>query len=332
MDIPLWRTIWQRNFTHILPFLDFCAIEHTDRKDILTRSPFSFSVPERLAKKIEKGNINDPLFRQFVPFKAEEQCAEGFQEDPLDESAARCSEKMLHKYRGRALVVTTQSCGMHCRFCFRRHYAYSQGNSDFHEEITWLQRHEEIDEVILSGGDPLALPTHTLGTFLSALNAISHIKRLRIHTRFPIGIPERIDHNLLQCLQKSAQQLFVVLHVNHPRELDDDVQQSFSHLLRLGIPLLSQTVLLRGVNDSVDVLKSLMTALGNSGVIPYYLHQLDRVNGAAHFEVPAQKGLQLIESLRSILSGYLVPKFVQEVAGEPCKKAVTSDSEHHFPM
>jgi len=324
MNIPLWLSVWRRNFTAIEPLLDFCEISTIDREKILHHSPFSLSVPERLAKKMEKGTINDPLFRQFVPLIDEKAIAEGFFEDPLDEAHARCSDMLLQKYQGRALLVTTRSCGMHCRFCFRRHYAYAQETMNFAQELTWLKNHEEIEEVILSGGDPLALPSSQLESLLTACGKISHMKRLRIHTRFPIGIPERIDQDLLQCLQKSKQQLYIVLHINHPKELDDEVIEAVSQLSRLGIPLLSQTVLLRGVNDSLEVATSLMKALGNAGIIPYYLHQLDRVKGAAHFEVPSHEGLLLVEGLRNTLSGYLVPKFVQEVAGKPCKEAVAN--------
>ncbi len=324
MDIPQWHTIWQRNFTRVIPFLDFCQISPSDRLQILSSSPFPINVPERIAKKIEKGSIDDPLFRQFAPLMAEETATAGFDADPLHETTAHCTENILCKYHGRALIITTRACGMHCRFCFRRHYPYCQGPSDFHDELSWLHDHHEIDEVVLSGGDPLAQPTSHLERLLSALGKISHIKRIRLHTRFPIGIPERIDDELLSSLQKIPQQLLVVLHVNHPKELDDEVIVSLSRLRRLGIPLLSQTVLLRGVNDRVEILESLFSTLGNAGIIPYYLHQLDRVLGAAHYEVPVQKGLALVEALRGRMSGYLVPQYVQEVAGRPCKMAVST--------
>jgi EF-P beta-lysylation protein EpmB len=323
MVIPVWVALWQQNFTSVRSLLDFCNIQPADRNHILAHSSFPINVPKRIAEKMEKGNYNDPLFRQFVPFIHEEQHTEGFAEDPLHEAQAQCTKKLLNKYKGRALVITTPACGMHCRFCFRRHYPYTRENISFEEEVAWLSSHQEIDEVILSGGDPLALSTSQIEALCTALNSIPHIKRLRIHTRFPIGIPERIDQELLLCLKKCKQQLFIVLHVNHPKEIDDDVRSAASQLLCQKIPLLSQTVLLRGVNDSVETMASLMETLGNAGIIPYYLHQLDRVEGAAHFEVPVGEGLRLVEGLRNRLSGFLVPRFVQEVAGEDSKKPIT---------
>ena len=322
--LPPWQAIWQRNFTRIDALLDFCQIAPSDRRTILHRPSFPLSVPERIAKKMEKGNINDPLFRQFVPIAAEGMSADGFYQDPLGESSAQRSKKILHKYRRRALIITTSACGMHCRFSFRRHFPFCQPSSDFCEELAWLKEHPEIDEVILSGGDPLAQPTTQLFHLMAALASLSSIKRLRIHTRFPIGIPERIDDELLTCLQKSRQQVYIVIHVNHPREVDDDVVAALRQIMRLQIPILSQTVLLRGVNDSVDVLEQLMTTLGNAGILPYYLHQLDRVHGAAHFEVPVGHGLSLIEELRTRISGYLVPQYVREEAGKPCKMAIAT--------
>jgi EF-P beta-lysylation protein EpmB len=319
MEKSLWNDVWKRNFTNLPALLDFCEISPEDRQKIVICPAFSINVPERLVKKMEKGNINDPLFRQFVPFKSEEETIEGFCEDPLHEASARCSERVLQKYAGRALIVTTQSCGMHCRFCFRRHYPYTQSTEGFDNEIAWVSKNKEISEVVFSGGDPLALPPRQFEKMVISFNEIPHVKRLRFHTRIPIGIPERIDQGLLECLQRSLKQIYFVVHINHPREMDMDVQQSLSQLLRIKIPVLSQTVLLRGVNDSEEVLCSLMETLGNSAIIPYYLFQLDRVKGAAHFEVPVQEGLRLMRDLRKRLPGYLVPRFVQEVAGEPSK-------------
>ena len=209
---------------------------------------------------------------------------------------------------------------MHCRFCFRRHFPYACSKDDFSQELTWLESHPDIDEVILSGGDPLAMPERDLEDLLDAIDSIQHIKRIRFHTRFPIGIPERIDDRFVMSLQKLRKRLVFVVHVNHQKEIDDEVRKGFSRLSHLGIPLLSQTVLLRGVNDSDDVLESLMSVLGDLGVIPYYLHQLDRVEGASHFEVSLQKGMGLVKSLHKRLPGYLVPRYSREIPGEEGKK------------
>ncbi len=323
MAVSQWQKIWQRNITSVTALLDFCHIMPADRQNIVLHPSFPISVPERLANKIEKGNINDPLFRQFVPCKDEEQDTAGFVPDPLGEASAQCTDKLLHKYCRRTLILTTQACGMHCRFCFRRHFAYAPETAEYEKELSWLRDHPEIDELILSGGDPFALPTNRLERLVDNVNGLPQIQRLRIHTRFPLGIPERIDDGLLQCLRKASQRVVIVVHVNHPRELDKEVTDSLSRLRMLGIPLLSQTVLLRGVNDTIDTLEALVVALGNAGILPYYLHQLDHVQGTAHFHVDIRHGLHLIAQLRERVSGYLVPQYVREEPGKPCKMALS---------
>lgn len=327
MEFENWVQVLQKNFSDLPRLLDFCKISENERSAVLFNSRFPMSVPFRFAEKMKKGTIHDPLFRQFVPLKEEEGEAPGFSKDPLQEEGAKCCGKLLHKYSGRALIIATRACGMHCRFCFRRHFAYEEKQEDFTDELSWLQQHEEIEEVIFSGGDPFALPTPLLERLCTSVAALAHVKRMRFHTRLPIGIPERIDTALLDCFQKLNTQLFIVFHVNHPFELDEDVLGAFQRLSSLGIKLLSQTVLLAGVNDCADVLATLMRALGNCGVIPYYLHQLDRVKGASHFEVSSQKGLTIINDLHRRLSGYLVPRYVQEIPGQPGKTAVATFSQ-----
>ena len=213
---------------------------------------------------------------------------------------------------------------MHCRFCFRRHFPHSSVPTE--NEFDWLKTHTDIEEVILSGGDLLALPTKRLQEIFLHLENIPHIQRIRIHTRFPIGIPERIDSQLLDIFAQCRKQIVVALHVNHPKELDDDIAEALGQLRALNILLLSQTVLLKGVNDSASTLKELMQALTKIGVLPYYLHQLDRVQGASHFEVTAEKGKELIASLQATLSGYMVPKYVQEIPGRPSKQPIENPS------
>lgn len=299
--------------------VDFCHINEDDQQYILFDPPFSISLPRRLAEKIEPGNIQDPIFRQFVPLRDETTSVEGFLCDPLHESEVRPCPNLLHKYTGRALLIATRACGMHCRFCFRRHFPFKNIREDFSEEISYLRSHPEIDEVILSGGDPLSLSTKDLANLLTRLEEISHIRRLRLHTRFPIGIPERIDEELLACLSSIKKPVVIALSVNHPKELDTDVQRALQRLKSIGVLLLSQTVLLKGVNDSAHVLCQLMRDLTDAGVLPYYLHQLDRVDGAHHFEIPILRGLELVKELHATLSGYMVPRYVQERHGESGK-------------
>lgn len=292
--------------------VDFCRISEVDQRFVLLHPTFPISLPRRLAEKIEPGNIQDPIFRQFVPLCDETTTVDGFLCDPLHECEVRPCSNLLHKYYGRALLMTTSACGMHCRFCFRRHFPFSSSRKDFSEELSYLLSHTEIEEVILSGGDPLALSTKTLSDLLARIENVPHIRRLRLHTRFPIGIPERIDEELLACLTSVKKPVVIALSVNHPKELDTDVREAFHRLKSIGIMLLSQTVLLRGINDSTQILCQLMAHLADFGVLPYYLHQLDRVAGAHHFEVPVSKGLELVATLRATLPGYMVPRYVQE--------------------
>jgi len=318
-----WHTIWRTNFTSVVSLLDFCDIQASQRAHILDTSPFPCSVPRRFAEKMEKGSITDPLFRQVVPFKEEINTEKRFTDDPLEEERFHLSPCLLQKYSGRALLLTTGACCMNCRFCFRRHFPYSLVPPS-NKEYDYLSKNEQIEEVILSGGDPLALPIHKLKELFFQLENIPHIQRIRIHTRFPIGIPERIDEELLTLFAQCKKQIVIAIHINHKNELDEDIVAALKKLLELHIPILSQTALLRGVNDSTPVLKELMQALANNGIIPYYLHQLDRVQGASHFEVPLSKGQEIIKELQRSLSGYMVPKYVQEIPGRESKELITS--------
>jgi len=311
-----WQKIWRTNFTNVSSLLDFCDIKEEQRAAILENPSFPCSVPRRFAEKMEKGSIDDPLFRQVVPLKEEIVTEDGFTDDPLKEDQFHCSPCLIQKYHGRALLMTGSACSMNCRFCFRRHFPYC---STLPTEKDYLSINKGIDEVILSGGEPFALPTKNLAEIFSQLEKIPNIQRIRFHTRFPIGIPERIDEELLTLFARCKKQIVVVLHVNHKKELDEEIATPLKKIATLNIPILAQTVLLKGVNDSVSALTELMQSLSNIGVIPYYLHQLDRVQGAAHFEVPISKGQQLIAELQKTLSGYMVPRYVQEVPGKESK-------------
>lgn len=318
-----WKSELAHNITSLQEAVAFCRISTGDQTRLLDHTPFSISLPRRLAEKMEKGNVDDPIFRQFVPLLEEEQSIPGFCLDPLEEVLSRPCPNLLHKYPGRALLLVTKACGMHCRFCFRRHFPHTGEAKDFSEELAYLQAHPEIEEVILSGGDPLALPNEALGKLLIHLEKISHIQRIRFHTRFPLGFPERIDDQFINLLCSVRPKILFVLHVNHPKELDNDVKSALRRLSSSNILLLSQTVLLRGVNDSIDVLETLMKELFSAGIVPYYLHQLDRVLGTHHFEVPISKGIALLKQLQDRLPGYMVPRYVQERPGEKGKSLIT---------
>jgi EF-P beta-lysylation protein EpmB len=300
--------------------VNFCQIAPSDRSKLSFSPKYAINVPYRLAEKMEKGNIDDPLFRQFVPFLQEHEEKEGFTKDPLHEEKASCCGRVLQKYYGRALLHTTSTCAAHCRFCFRQHTCPSEDEKTYVKEMDFLSSHSDIREVILSGGDPLSLSTPVLSTLLQRIDSIPHIERIRIHSRFLIGIPERVDSELISSFANVSKQLYFVLHVNHPHEIDIDVKKAMKRIQMLGIPTLSQTVLLKGVNDSLSVLENLMNILGSFGVIPYYLHQLDRVQGASHFEADMSEGLLLAASLHSRLSGFLVPRYAKEVPGDPGKR------------
>lgn len=315
VEIPLWRQIQRETFTNWETLADFLELDKTQRETILTKTTFPLSLPLRLAKKISKGTLNDPILKQFLPHTDETKITAGFQLDPVGDEAARRSKKLLHKYDGRALLLCTSACAMHCRYCFRQNYAYSQEDSSFDAELKIIAEDPTIHELILSGGDPLSLSNKVLEKLLLSLAEIKQIKRIRFHTRFPVGIPERIDAEFLTLIQSIPKQFWFVLHINHPTEIDSDLIEKTRALQRLGVIVLNQGVLLRGVNDDLTTLKNLCETLVDHGIIPYYLSQLDRVKGTAHFEVPVVDGLKLMQELTKHLPGYAIPRYIQEEAG-----------------
>lgn len=316
-----WRTIQRSNFTSIESLLHFLEMDEENRKLIDFSPKFILNLPLRLAEKMKKNSISDPLFCQFVPLLEEKQTTEGFTQNPTEDDRFLKGNKLLRKYNNRALLICTSACAMHCRYCFRQNFEYTKELA-FDEEIALIQEDVSLSEVILSGGDPLSFGCEKLEDLLFALSQIPHIQRIRFHTRFPIGIPERIDNELLDLLESCPTQIIFVVHINHPSEIDADVLDSLKRVQKLGIPVLNQSVLLKGVNDNPDTLLELSEILVNNGILPYYLHQLDRIEGAAHFEVPDEKGLQLINFLEGQTSGYAVPRYVREIAGQPSKTAL----------
>jgi EF-P beta-lysylation protein EpmB len=286
---------------------------------------FPLKVSDHLARRLADAPADDPRVRQFLPSADELVEREGFVSDPVGDAHAALAGGLLQKYRGRALVVATAACPVHCRYCFRREYPYAGASAVNHwpAVLDALRADPSVVEVILSGGDPLSLPNAALARMVADLEGVPSLTRLRIHTRFPTTSPERVDAGLAEILAGTRfAPATVVLHVNHASELDPEVCAAVGRLRATGAVVLSQSVLLRGVNDSEDALAALSEALGALGVVPYYLHLLDRVRGAAHFEVPEAEAVALVRGLTRRLPGYLVPRLVREVAGEPAKSAV----------
>lgn len=284
---------------------------------------FPLRVPLGFVARMRPGDPRDPLLRQVLPLDDEMQPMPGFSRDAVGDGAAKAGDGVIRKYHGRALLIATGSCAVHCRYCFRRHFPYAEETAavaGWRGAVATISGDDTIDEVILSGGDPWSLSTAKLTELTDALAGIAHLKRLRVHTRLPVVLPERVDADLLDWLAALPWPTTVVLHANHANEFDADVDAATAKLRATGATLLNQAVLLRGVNDSVEALADLSQRGHAAGVLPYYLHQLDRVDGAAHFEVPDARALELHAALAARLSGYLVPKLVREVAGDPGKR------------
>jgi EF-P beta-lysylation protein EpmB len=317
-----WKQILKQNFTDVQKLAEYLELTEDQRVKLWNRPKFVLNLPRRLAAKIEKGTLDDPILRQFVPLADEQMETAGFVLDPVCDGTFRKEKKVLHKYAKRALLVATSACAMHCRFCFRQNFPY-ETSPETESAIAYFRENTDLDEVIFSGGDPLSLPDHTLGHYLSAFNEMSHLKRIRFHTRFPIGIPERIDSSFLALLGNCQKQVYFILHCNHPRELDAEVVHALKQVAKLGIPVLNQCVLLKGVNDDEATQLALSEALVNAGILPYYLHALDPVRGTAHFHVSDERGLELIKHVQQTMSGYGVPRFVREESGKSSKTYLT---------
>ena len=286
---------------------------------------FALKVPRGFIARMRPGDPRDPLLLQVLPQLAELENAPGFTDDAVGDLDAVQAHGVLHKYEGRALLIAAGSCAVNCRYCFRRHFPYAEELAATHawrEAVDCLAGDDSIREVILSGGDPLVLSTQKLTDLTDALRGVPHVLRLRIHSRLPVVLPERVDDAFCAWLSALPLQRVVVLHANHPNELDAGVEAACTRLRGAGATLLNQSVLLRGVNDDATALAELSERLFACGVLPYYLHQLDRVRGTAHFEVPDARARELVEALRIRLPGYLVPRLVRELPGEGAKTPV----------
>jgi EF-P beta-lysylation protein EpmB len=283
---------------------------------------FPLKVPRGFIRRMRRGDPLDPLLRQVLPLAEELAEVAGFGADPVGDRAALRVPGVLHKYHGRVLLTAIGACAVHCRYCFRREFPYSEANASvdgFRAALDYIAADASLDEVILSGGDPLTLSDRRLAEFVRALEAIPQVTRLRLHTRLPVVLPERVDRGLLGWLGNTRLATVVVIHANHARELDADVRTALAALKGAGATLLNQSVLLRGVNDSAAALAELSTSLFAAGVLPYYLHALDRVCGTAHFEVDEVRARAIHAELSACLPGYLVPRLVREQPGAPAK-------------
>ena len=321
-----WQQLWRDAVRDPAQLLEILGLpDLAGRVSAAAGAQFPLRVPRGFVDRMRHGDPGDPLLRQVLPLDAEDRAVPGFGLDAVGDLAARGGTGILHKYEGRALLVATGSCAIHCRYCFRRHFPYGEETAaagQWRESLDYLAADPSISEVLLSGGDPLSLSTAKLAEFTDALARLPQVRRLRLHTRLPVVLPERVDAELLAWLSGLPQKVVVVIHANHANEIDAAVAAAVAALRGAGAIVLNQAVLLRGVNDSVTALAELSERLFEAGVMPYYLHLLDRVAGSAHFEVPAGEARQLHEALSARLPGYLVPRLVREVAGAPAKLPV----------
>ncbi|MGO4699756.1 EF-P beta-lysylation protein EpmB [Dyella sp. 2RAB6] len=320
-----WRELWRAAITDASELLRTVGLEHLAGRLPPGDAGFALRVPRGFAARMRPGDANDPLLLQVLPQLAELEQAPGYLADPVGDLAAREAPGLLHKYEGRALLIASGSCAVNCRYCFRRHFPYGEemaAAGQWRKALEHLRQDPSITELILSGGDPLSLATPKLEELSRGLAAIPQVTRLRIHTRLPVVLPERIDEAFLAWFAALPLQKVVVLHANHANEFDAAVDAACRRLREAGATVLNQSVLLKQINDDADTLVKLSERLFAAEVLPYYLHQLDRVQGAAHFEVDDVRALALVEAMRRRLPGYLVPKLVREVGGDASKRPV----------
>lgn len=285
------------------------------------RKLFALRVPQSFVDRMEKGNPYDPLLRQVLPLNEEFEWHDGYSNDPLDEQN-NAIPGLLHKYRNRVLMIVKGGCAINCRYCFRRHFPYQENKGSkqvWQQSVDYIAAHPELNEVILSGGDPLMAKDEELRWLIDAISSVPHIKRLRIHSRLPVVIPARITDALCDLLGETRLQVILVTHINHANEINLEFKQQMSRLRAINVTLLNQGVLLKGVNDSVDAQVALSETLFDAGILPYYLHVLDKVQGAAHFFVSDQKAKEIMAGVIERVSGYLVAKLTREIGGRASK-------------
>jgi EF-P beta-lysylation protein EpmB len=318
---PSWQQHLADGFASAQELLAYLQLPSTLASP-LAEKQFRTRVPRGFAARMTPGNPHDPLLLQVLATPDELQGTMHFSKDPLAEAMVTPHKGLLHKYQGRVLFIMTGSCAIHCRYCFRRHFPYQEhnpGRAGWASSLAYIAQHKDIHEVILSGGDPLLVKDNWLAELLTDLAAIPHLRTVRFHTRIPVVLPERITPSLLRILEACPLRKVIVLHSNHPQELDDNVLRACEALAKASCHLLNQSVLLARVNDDVDVLAHLSERLFTCGVLPYYLHVLDKVEGAGHFDLPLPRALQIFRDLQARLPGYLVPRLAREDAGKTQK-------------
>ncbi|WGE89977.1 EF-P beta-lysylation protein EpmB [Actinobacillus arthritidis] len=322
---PQWLIELAQAFNDPIALLEYLELNPQEFETAITaRKLFALRVPRPFAEKMQKGNKNDPLFLQAMSATEEFLQMEGFVKDPLEEQHSP-APNILHKYHNRLLFMIKNSCAINCRYCFRRHFPYDEvksGKAVWRQGLDYIAAHTELEEVIFSGGDPLMAKDNELDWLISALEQIPHLKTLRIHTRLPVVIPSRVTQQLCDRLSKSRLKVVMVTHINHPNEVDEVLADKLNQLRQANVVLLNQSVLLKGVNDNAQILKALSDKLFDSGVLPYYLHLLDRVEGASHFFIEDRQAVKIYQELQQITSGYLVPKLAREIAKEPNKTLI----------
>ncbi|MFD2167658.1 EF-P beta-lysylation protein EpmB [Thalassotalea euphylliae] len=326
---PNLHTSWQKELSNVVTdpavLLSRIGIEPNDyQQHFAARKLFPVRVPVPYINRIKFGDINDPLLRQVMPLDSEYNLLEGYSDDPLEEHDT-VAEGLLHKYKHRVLMIVKAGCAVNCRYCFRRHFPYQDNSPNkfrWQAALDYIATHKEIHEVIFSGGDPLMANDNHLQWLIEKVEAIAHVSRLRIHTRLPVVIPSRVTNSLVDMLATSRLKATMVLHINHANEIDDAVESAAKRLKQAGIPLFNQSVLLKGVNDNANTLATLCEKAFDSGIQPYYLHLLDKVQGASHFDISEQEAVSIVNELMAILPGFLMPKLVREIAGEPNKTPI----------
>ncbi len=327
LETTIWQKLLARSITEPAELLQLLNLDPALLPAArLAAARFPLRVTRHFVDLMEKGNPEDPLLRQVLPLADEMASNSGYIKDPVGDLHASLGNGLLQKYAGRALLLATGACAVHCRYCFRRHYPYNKDNAMRHWQNMLQKLHEmhDISEIILSGGDPLSLSDHRLFELLDQLERLPHIRRLRFHSRLPVVLPERITAELTQRLAASRLHCSLVLHINHANELDKKLHEALLPLRRSGVTLLNQSVLLSGVNDDLVTLQTLSEALFAHGILPYYLHRLDPVEGAAHFFVGQSLAGKLQQQLTESLPGYLVPRFVEEIPGAASKTAIVN--------
>jgi L-lysine 2,3-aminomutase len=323
--LPSWQQQLAAGFSDIKALCDYLEIPEHSLPPVYRDRTFPMRVPRGFADCMQRGDPNDPLLRQVLPLHSETLAYPGYSTDPVGDLPALAAAGIIHKYHGRVLLILTGACAIHCRYCFRRHFPYAEhqlSSQNLLQAIGYIQSRHEISEVILSGGDPLLLSDEKLQTWLQQLGDISHLRRIRIHTRLPVVLPARITPGLLQAINASGKQTIMVIHANHGNELSEQVGQACRKIIAAGLTILNQSVLLQGVNADGETLCRLSERLIEFGVLPYYLHMLDTADGTAHFAVDEQSALDFIRYLRRNLPGYLVPKLVREQPGEAQKSHI----------